>query len=266
MTNKTTTGNNYWFIFHNDQLLLEKKNGNYQIPFASEAPITENINTSILNVLLENNQNKTYGISRPKKIPPQYEWIGLRASYDYISLESYKTAGKAFEILHWDKNSRFCPACGAPMKQKSDITKQCPACGKELYPSISTAILVLIRKKDSILLVHAHNFKGTFNSLVAGFLETGESLEECVAREVIEETGLKIKNITYFGSQPWPYPSGLMVGFIADYQEGEIQLQKEELSSGAFYTRDNLPELPRKLSLARKMIDWWIEQTDTEIK
>lgn len=103
------------------------------------------------------------------------------------------------------------------------------------------------------------NFKGTFNSLVAGFLETGETLEECVAREVKEETGLEVKNITYFGNQPWPYPSGLMVGFIADYAGGEINLQDEELSSGDFYTRDNLPELPRKLSLARKMIDWWIE-------
>ena len=125
---------------------------------------------------------------------------------------------------------------------------------------VSTASdMELIRKGKEILLVHARNFKGTFNSLVAGFLETGETLEECVAREVKEETGLDVKNITYFANQPWPYPSGLMVGFIADYAGGELTLQDEELSSGAFYTRDNLPELPRKLSLARKMIDWWIE-------
>jgi hypothetical protein len=145
------------------------------------------------------------------------------------------------------------------MEQKEDIMKRCPKCGREVYPSISTAILVLVRKEDSLLLVHARNFKGTFNSLVAGFLETGETLEECVAREVKEETGLDVTNITYFGNQAWPYPSGLMVGFIADYAGGEIRLQEEELSSGDFYTRDNLPELPRKLSLARKMIDWWLE-------
>ena len=137
--------------------------------------------------------------------------------------------------------------------------KKCPNCGREVYPAISTAILVLVRKGDSILLVHARNFKGRFNSLVARFLETGETLEECVAREVKEETGLDVKNITYFGNQPWPYPSGLMVGFIADYAGGEITLQDEELSSGDFYTRDHLPELPRKLSLARKMIDWWLD-------
>lgn len=130
------------------------------------------------------------------------------------------------------------------MEQKEDIMKRCPKCGREVYPSISTAILVLVRKEDSLLLVHARNFKGTFNSLVAGFLETGETLEECVAREVKEETGLDVTNITYFGNQAWPYPSGLMVGFIADYAGGEIRLQEEELSSGDFYTRDNLPELP----------------------
>ena len=103
------------------------------------------------------------------------------------------------------------------------------------------------------------NFKGTFNSLVAGFLETGETLES-VWQGSKEETGLDVKNIRYFGSQPWPYPSGLMVGFIADYTGGDIHLQDDELSSGNFYTRDHLPELPRKLSLARKMIDWWIAQ------
>ena len=117
---------------------------------------------------------------------------------------------------------------------KDTIMKKCPACGNEMYPSISAAILVLVRKEDSLLLVHARNFKGTFYSLVAGFLETGETLEECVMREVKEETGLDIKNITYFGNEPWPYPSGLMVGFIADYAGGEISLQDEELSSGAF--------------------------------
>ena len=138
--------------------------------------------------------------------------------------------------------------------------KKCPNCGNELYPAISTAILALIQKEDSLLLVHARNFRGPFHSLVAGLLETGETLEECVAREVMEETGLKIKNIKYFGNQPWPYPSGLMVGFIADYESGEIKLQEEELSEGRFYTKDHLPELPRRLSLARKMIDWWIEK------
>ena len=104
------------------------------------------------------------------------------------------------------------------------------------------------------------NFRGTFNGLVAGFLEPGETLEECVYREVLEETGLHIKNLKYFGSQPWPYPSGIMIGFTADYESGNIKLQQEELNAGAFYTKDNLPEIPKKLSLARKLIDAWLEE------
>ena len=100
----------------------------------------------------------------------------------------------------------------------------------------------------------------TFYGLVAGFLEAGETLEQCVKREVLEETGLQIKNIHYFASQPWPYPSGLMVGFTAEYQSGEIKLQKDELSAGAFYSKENLPEIPQRLSIARQLIDWWLKQ------
>jgi NAD+ diphosphatase len=109
------------------------------------------------------------------------------------------------------------------------------------------------------LLVHARNFRGTFKGLVAGFLEPGETLEECVHREVMEETGLTIKNLKYFGSQPWPYPSGIMVGYYAEYESGTIKLQDEELSAGAFYNRNNLPEIPKKLSIARQLIDAWLD-------
>lgn len=139
--------------------------------------------------------------------------------------------------------------------------KKCPACGYEIYPPISTAIIVLIRRgRDEVLLVHARNFRGTFYGLVAGFLEPGETLEQCVRREVHEETGLQIDNITYFDSQSWPYPSGLMVGFTADYASGTIKLQDDELSAGAFYHRDHLPELPQKLSIARRLIDHWLKE------
>lgn len=258
--NQTTQS--WWVIFYKDLLLLEKKeDGTFSLPYRDISPIDIKEETVIHTITtLEGKPCRSFSLSSPAEDSEQYVMTGLRASYDYLPLSHYQTAGKAYEILHWDRNSRFCSACGTPMEQKEPIMKRCPHCGREVYPAISTAVLVLVRKEDSLLLVHARNFKGTFNSLVAGFLETGETLEECVAREVKEETGIDVKNITYFGNQPWPYPSGLMVGFIADYAGGEIKLQDEELSSGAFYTRDNLPELPRKLSLARKMIDWWMER------
>lgn len=249
-----------WFVFFKDELLLEKNNGTYSIPCGTTPPIVPTTGTTIHTIIAKDGTTcKAFTIAKSIEETGCYVMTGLRASYDLIPLFHYQTAGKAREIIYWDETNRFCSACGTPLERKEEIMKKCPQCGKEVYPAISTAILVLIRKEESLLLAHAHNFKGNFNSLIAGFLETGETLEECVEREVKEETGLEVKNIRYFGNQPWPYPSGLMIGFIADYASGEIRLQEEELSSGGFYTKDNLPELPRKLSLARKMIDWWLE-------
>lgn len=200
-------------------------------------------------------------LSQPLAGNDEWAMVGLRASYDIIDLPSYLTAGKAFQLLHWDSHSRYCPVCGTATRQEAPIMKKCPQCGHEIYPPISTAIIVRISRGDEILLVHARNFRGTFYGLVAGFLEPGETLEQCVEREVMEETGLRVKNIRYFASQPWPYPSGLMCAFTADYAGGEIKLQADELSAGAFYSRHRLPEIPQKLSIARRLIDDWLATT-----
>ena len=254
----SNVNNVYWFIFFNDQLLLQKKGETYTIPYSINPPVPVK---NVLEVsLLEDMPACTASVDTPLEETAEYLPMGLRASYDYLDPVLHKIAGKAYELIYWDQHSRFCPSCGTKTVMQTTISKQCPNCKYEIYPVVSPAILVLIRKGDAILLVHARNFRGSFYGLVAGFLETGETLEECVRREVMEETGLEINNITYFGNQPWPYPSNLMVGFIADYVSGTIRLQDEELSEGAFFTKDTLPELPRKLSLARKMIDWWLEQ------
>ena len=255
---RSNVNNVYWFIFFNNQLLLQKKGETYTIPYSINPPVPVK---NVLEVsLLEDMPACTASVDTPLEETAEYLPMGLRASYDYLDPILHKIAGKAYELIYWDQHSRFCPSCGTKTVMQTTISKQCPNCKYEIYPVVSPAILVLIRKGDAILLVHARNFRGSFYGLVAGFLETGETLEECVRREVMEETGLEINNITYFGNQPWPYPSNLMVGFIADYVSGTIRLQDEELSEGAFFTKDNLPELPRKLSLARKMIDWWLEQ------
>lgn len=144
------------------------------------------------------------------------------------------------------------------MKMHTDISKRCTNCGKEVWPSLATAIIVLIHKDDEVLLVNAKTFRGDFYGLVSGFVETGETLEEAVHREVFEETGLTIDNIKYFGSQPWPYPSGLMVGYNADYVDGKLHLQRNELANGRWFTKDNLPTIPEKLSIARMIIDDWL--------
>lgn len=191
----------------------------------------------------------------------KWRMAGLRDTYTLISEQEYAEAGKVWQILYWDMHSRFCPACARPMERHGEIMKRCPACGHEMYPAVSPAVIVRITRGDQILLVHARNFRGRFFGLVAGFVESGESLEQCVHREVMEETGLTIGNLHYFGSQTWPYPSNLMVGFTAEYVSGDIKLQDEELSAGTFYRPDNMPELPRKPSIARKLIDDWLDNT-----
>lgn len=150
------------------------------------------------------------------------------------------------------------------MKWQTEISKQCPECHKELWPSLATAIIVRISKGDEILMVHARTFRDKHYGLVAGFVETGETLEQCVEREVWEEVHLKINNIRYFGSQPWPYPSGLMVGFTADYESGDISLQRAELSDGGWYNRNNLPELPGTASIAYSLIQDWLKNKTNE--
>lgn len=251
-----------WFIFcPKQQLLLVKDGDRFHIPYFVEPPVQLPADTPIHTVgEILGHPAKTCALPLEALTEQNTSFIptDLRASYDVLPLEEYQYAGKASQILTWDKNSRFCPACGTHTIQTGPITKRCPHCGQEIYPRISPAVIVLIKKEDSVLLVHARNFRGSFKGLVAGFLEPGETLEECVHREVMEETGIRIKNLKYFGSQPWPYPSGIMVGYYAEYESGTIKLQDEELSAGAFYHRDHLPEIPKKLSIARKLIDAWL--------
>ena len=214
-----------WFAFFGSQVLIEKQAGGWHIPCGTEPPVAVPEGNTV-------------------------HEIGTLGGHP----------ARASQILTWDLNSRFCPRCGVRTVQTARIAKRCPQCGQEIYPRISPAIIVLIKRgEDEVLLVHARNFRGTFRGLVAGFLEPGETLEECVRREVMEETGLAIKNIRYFASQPWPYPSGIMVGYVAEYAGGDIHLQDEELNAGAFYHKDRLPEIPKKLSIARRLIDAWLE-------
>jgi NAD+ diphosphatase len=252
----------YYFVFCKDELMLERlPDGTYTIPYQTTPPTEIKPWTTVMNITpLGETEVKTYRIDLPVTNHPRYEMCGLRASFHRLPHELYLKAGKCFELLYWDQNTRFCGVCGGPMKLHTDISKRCEHCGKEVWPQLATAVIVLIRREDKILLVHARNFRGDHYGLVAGFVETGETLEEAVQREVMEETGITITNIRYFGSQPWPYPCGLMVGFTADYVEGSIHLQTEELSAGAWFTKDHLPHIPEKMSIARHLIDAWLEE------
>lgn len=245
-------------------MLQRLSNDQYTIPLQDNCPVEVKPWTHVMEVepMDDGTPVKTLRLEQPVTNMAQYEMCGLRPSYYKLPLELYLMAGKCHELLYWDENTQYCGMCGSPMKMYTLISKQCTQCGKTVWPQLTTAIIVLVKRKNEILLVHAKNFKTDFYGLVAGFVETGETLEHAVHREVMEETGITINNLTYFGSQPWPYPSGLMVGFTAEYVSGDLCLQKSELSKGNWFTIDNLPTIPEKLSIARKLIDHWItEQT-----
>ena len=245
-----------YFVFCQSDLVLEKTNNGYQIP--TELPVEMKPWSTVMNV----DGDKACRIEQPLLGNERYEMCGLRQSYYKLSHEDYLKAGKCHELLYWDQNTKFCGVCGGPMRFDTDISKKCEHCGKEVWPQLATAVIVLVRKDKEVLLVHAKNFRTDFYGLVAGFVETGETLEEAVHREVMEENGLHIKNLKYFASQPWPYPCGLMVGFIADYDGGKIHLQRSELSKGSWFDKDHLPQIPEKLSIARQLIDHWLEEQE----
>lgn len=260
----------YYFVFCKESVLLERLScSTFTIPKVEQPPTLLKPWTQLLSIapMSDGTSVKAYEIDSPNAIDSErYELCPLRQSYYKLTDELYLKAGKCAELLYWNRNTRFCGVCGAPMQLHTDISKRCTQCGKEVWPQLATAVIVLIhRGPDEVFLARGRNFRSDFYGLIAGFVETGETLEEATCREVMEETGMKIKNLRYFGSQPWPYPSGLMVGFDADYDSGEPHLQREELEKGGWFQRDHLPNLPEKLSIARRLIDNWLNQTQQSL-
>jgi NAD+ diphosphatase len=174
---------------------------------------------------------------------------------------SFVVAGRAFQILNWDRTHRFCGRCGAATHHHSkDRARQCPDCGLLSFPRVSPAIIVIIQKGDEFLLARNRSFPGKRYSIIAGFVEPGESLEETVVREVREEVGIEVKDVSYFSSQPWPFPHSLMVGFTAHHASGEIDIDGDEIVDAGWYRANNLPELPDGISISRHLIDWFLER------
>lgn len=245
-----------WFVFSEGRLLLEESPGKgFRIPRSVDKPSGTNGRMFSIGCM---DGAQCVATSAEGGLPSGLCPVGLRASFDLLPVQDYLMAGKASQILNFDRERRFCSICGSPLEYGNDIMRRCPSCGREFYPTLTPAVMVRVTRGNEILMVRSHNFKGRYYGMIAGFLEIGETLEECVRREVREETGIEIKNLKYFKSQSWPYPTNIMVGFTADYASGRIKIQEEELSSGGWFHRDKMPEVPKKLSLARMLIDDWL--------
>lgn len=202
-------------------------------------------------------------LAKDALIPDGMTLLGLRELYGTIDDDLFALSSRAIQIMEWDRTHQYCGHCATPTTQlPTERAKRCPNCGLVNYPRLSPAVIVLISRGEEILLARAPRFRSGMYGLIAGFVEAGESLEETIVREVREEVGIEVKDIRYFGSQPWPFPNSLMIGFTASYASGEIAIDPQELEDAAWFTKDNLPLIPPKLSIARKILDWFISSED----
>jgi len=200
----------------------------------------------------------------PEPPAPGAELIGLRTLFDLATPEGFAQAGLARQLLHWRHTHRFCGTCGAPLtRHPTERAMTCAACGTSAYPRINPVVIALVTRGDQILLTHKANGVFPFWSVVAGFVEAHETLEDAVAREIAEETGVRVTGIRYVSSQPWPFPNNLMLGFTAEYADGEARPDGIEISDVGWFTRDTLPRLPSPFSIARRLIDAFLATRPT---
>jgi NAD+ diphosphatase len=185
--------------------------------------------------------------------------IDLRSFYGRAGEIEWLVAGRAVQLVEWARTHRFCGRCAtATEQQPGERAMKCPACGLLAFPRIAPAMITLVTRGDQALLARGVQFQGPMYSCLAGFVEPGESLEGAVLREVHEEVGVEVGNVQYWGSQPWPFPHSLMVGFTAEWVSGEIDIDPAEIVDAQWFRRDELPAIPPPISIARKLIDAWL--------
>ena len=198
---------------------------------------------------------QVHRIPEGEAVPAGVQSLGLREAHGILAREDWLRAGRGWQWLVWSEAHRHCGACGTPLEPGETTGRKCPACGLQVFPAAATAVIVLIRREGELLLARSPHFKPGVYSAVAGFAEPGEALEQAVHREVMEELGVRIHRLSYFSSQPWPFPNGLMVGFKAEYLDGELRPDPGEIEDARWFSLDRLPELPGELSIARWLME-----------
>ncbi len=239
-----------WFIFAGDQLLVshDKKN----VPYHHDLVLQRNLYMGTLGSkhLFAGEVDATSGA------PQGWLWSNLRSLFGIINKEHYALAGRALQLLQWDRTHQYCGCCGsATFTRIHERCRECPSCSHLSYLKLAPAIMALVKRGDLMLLARSPHFPEKFYSVLAGYVDPGETLEQCVAREVLEEVGLCVNNIRYFGSQPWPFSGSLMIAFTCDWEGGEIRIDPAEIEDAAWYDKSHLPQLPPPFSLSRILID-----------
>lgn len=253
----------YWFLFNPSKLMVEINNQQVYIPFILNPEEKHDVSILRTQYLGTFNGHPCYSgeLAPETETPVGMDFRDLRSLYEVIDEDLYLLAGRASQLVNWDRTHQFCGQCGAPTITKDDeMAKVCPKCGFTSFTRLSPAVITAIIKDGKLLMALHTRTPGNMYGLIAGFVEPGETLTEAVQRETMEEVGLKVKNIKYFGSQPWPYPNSLMIGFTADYDSGEIEVDGKEIIDAQWFGAEDLFQVPSPMSIAGELIQWYLEK------
>lgn len=246
-----------YIIFKEKKLLVKSNGKNIALPNKKDI-YNLKINTNMMKSLYIDN-SFYYGETDISNFPSNFKFIDLRPFLGLMDSTLIKSILKARHLINWNNSNKFCGRCGSKLQAKNDETaKVCSNCGSIIYPTICPATITAVTKGTKILLAHNNGFTNNTYSVIAGFVETGENFEDCVKREIFEEVGISVKNIKYFGSQPWPFPFSLMVAFTAEYESGDINVDGIEIGHADWFDKDNLPTIPKNGSISRELIDNWL--------
>ena len=263
----------HWFVFRGDRLLVElgppspHPSGDLRVPARpswARLPLLKSNNplwfeparTLYLGRLAGADCWTAEVPADASPAPAGCGWEGLRTLFSVLEDAHFALAGRAVQLLDWDRHHRYCGRCGTPTEAKTEERARiCPACKLTAYPRLAPAVMALVKREKEILLGRSPHFPPGMYSALAGFVEPGETLEQCLAREVAEEVGVTVSRIRYFASQPWPFPNSLMIAFICDWAGGEIRPQAGEIEAASWFNVLQLPKLPSKISIARRLID-----------
>jgi NAD+ diphosphatase len=252
----------WWFAFHRNRLLVEVGND------ALRVPCRERFEELGVTIVQRHYLGRYDGLPchavdlADESLPAGMDFKDLRQVYGLLEEDLFVLGGRAVQIVEWDRTHQYCGRCGSRTQTKeTERAKVCPRCGLHNFPRLSPAIIVAVERRDEILLARSAHFPQGMFSVLAGFVEPGETIEECVVREVKEEVGITVGNVRYFGSQPWPFPNSLMLGFTAEYVDGELALDPTEIAEAGWFRADSLPSIPGRISIAGRMIKWFVDRS-----
>lgn len=263
----------YWFILRGFQLLVQLDGEQAAWPCVADvaelglSPVRQHYLGCLSGEMDGETANHCFAIEVAAETEPPagMSFEGLRTLYGRMPDDELWLGGRALQIIDWDRTHLYCGRCGTKNEQlPHERAKKCPNCDLTTYPRISPAIIVRVTRPGmagpEILLARGPHHRPGFYSVLAGFVEPGETLETAVHREIKEEVGLEVQNVRYFGSQPWPFPNSLMIAYTAEYASGSLVLEEAEIADAQWFTADNLPNIPPRMSISRALIDDFVTQ------